>query len=560
MDEPENEEPDRGDGSGLGTVGLVTVVFILGVVVGIPVALFGADVLLLYAGQVFAALFGVFLVALSVAALVGLFRKQIWRALFRRAEIEVHRFARPLAEVARFAASQRVQEATDAARDLAELVLARYAWVSTRRWMIATLTGLIAAIAALAGSALLFQQNQLLRIQGDLMAQQTERLNEQTKMLETQIQMGEAQRSSSIVPEILAIGATIGEVTADMPMVAVEAGSSMLPPALRARIVAATLAVRPYRYLVYGLDRLTDNELVSSAMGRRTDLAGSQEQITAALAEQDRIWGLAAADPRAETGELTDRIVSPERGHLLGVLLNSGLKDLGRLNHDGADFSFAEVRVPRFEGIRLQFAKLAFADFSQVAITGANFQAATLDHARFVRSPIIDTRFDMILNEDVPDPFKAHPILPMHPTRMVGTDLSLADIGGSSFAGVQALGANFDGAAIFNTSFAGAFMLASTFRNGVLYGLDFTDADLTKVDFDGAAVFEPDFLEKVAATAASGTFDPAAYKLETIPDAEMAAHPNLNALGRLPIEVQNGVAPMRLVRVMPIETAAEGLR
>src|SRR5690606_31997875 len=99
----------------------------------------------------------------------------------------------------------------------------------------------------------------------------------------------------------------------------------------------------------------------------------------------DRIWGLAAADPRAEAGELTDRIVSPERGHLLGVLLHSGLRDLGRLNHDGADFSFAEVRIPRFEGIGLPFAKLAFVDFSQVEITGASFQAAMLDHARFVR-------------------------------------------------------------------------------------------------------------------------------------------------------------------------------
>lgn len=559
MDESESEAP-RHDGSGLGTVGLVAVVFILGVVVGIPVALFGAEVLLLYAGQVFAALFGVFIIALAIAALVGLFRKQIWRALFRRAEFEVHRFARPLSEVARFAASQRVQEATDAARDLAELVLARYAWVSTRRWMIATLTALIAAIAALAGSALLFQQNQLLRIQGDLMAQQTERLNEQTRMLETQIQLGEAQRSSSIVPEILAIGATIGEVTADMPMVAVEAGSSMLPAALRARIVAATLAVRPYRYLVYGLDRLTENELVSAALSRRTDLAGTQSEVVSALAEQDRIWHLAAADPRAEAGELTDRIVSPERGHLLGVLLNSGLKDLGRLNHDGADFSFAEVRVPRFEGIRLQFAKLSFADFSQVEISGANLQAATLDHARFVRSPIVNTRFDMIANEAVPEPFEPHPILPMHPTRMVGTDLSLADIEGSSFAGAQALGANFDGAAIFNTSFAGALMLASTFRNSVLYRLDFTDADLTKVDFDGAAVFEADFLDRLAAAASPGTFDPAAYRLEPILDAEMATHPNLNALARLPVEVQNNAAAMRLKRVTPIETMAEASR
>lgn len=559
MAEQEDEAPRR-DSSSLGTVGLATVVFILGVVAGIPVALFGTEVLLLYSGQVFAALFGVFVVCLVIAALIGLFRKRIWGALFGRVEFEVQRFARPLSEVARFAASQRVQEATDAARDLAEMVLARYAWVSTRRWMVATLTALIAAIAALAGSALLFQQNQLLRTQGELMAEQTQRLNEQTRMLETQIQLGEAQRSSSIVPEILAIGATIGEVTANMPRIATEAGTAVLSPALRARIVAATLAVRPYRYLVYGIDQLSDDELVSAAMSRRADLAGSQEQMALALAEQDRIWGLGTADPRAEAGELTDRIVSPERGHLLGVLLSSGLEDLGRLTYDGADFSFAEMRVPRFENVRLQFAKLAFADFSQVEITGANFQAATLDHARFVRSPIANARFDMIPNEVVPAPFGPHPILPMHPTRMIGTDLSLADIEGSNFAGVQAVGANFDGAAVFNSSFAGAFLLASTFRNGVLYNLDFNGADLTKVDFDGAAIFEPDFLDKLAASAAPGTFDAAAYAVETITDAEMATHPNLNALARLPLEVQNGVAPMRLKRLVPIEAVAEAER
>lgn len=550
--EPDEDAPSR-DSSAIGTAGLVTIVFILGVVVGIPVALFGAEVLLRYAGQVFALLFGVFVVALLIAAVIALFRKQIWGALFKRAEVEMHRFARPLADVARFAANQKVQEATDAARDLAELVLARYAWISTRRWMIATLTALIAAIAALAGSALLFQQNQLLRAQGELMARQTDRLTEQTKMLETQIQLGEAQRSSSIVAEILGIGADIGEATANMPTIATEAGATMLPPELRARIVAASLAVRPYRYLVYGLDNLSDSEVVAQAVARRTDLAATQQDLASSLAGMDQTWGLGAADPRAEAGELTDRIVSPERGHLLGTLHHSGLKDMSRLAYEGADFSFAEVRTPRLDGIGLQFAQLDFADFSQVSLTGARFGAAHLDHARFVRARISEARFASIANEDVPAPFEPNAVLPYQPTRLVGTDFSLADIDRTDFRGVQAVGANFDGAVLFDTSFSSAFLLAATFRNAILYKVDFTGADLTKVDFDGAAVFEADFLDIVVVSALAGTFDKNAYALELIPDAEMATHPNLNALGRLPVDVQNNNPPFRLRRLQPIE-------
>jgi uncharacterized protein YjbI with pentapeptide repeats len=532
-------------------VGLPLLVFVLGVMAGIPIALFGIDFLVANAALAFALLVGVLLILTIGGVAIIAFRRPIWQGLFKVGEVELSRMAEPIGDVVRLTAEKRIPEATVAAGQLARFVIARYAWIATRRWIVGSVTGFVAVIAALAGSALLFQQNELLRSQGELMRLQTERLTEQTKMLETQIQLGEAQRSSSIVPEILAIGAAIGEASAKMPVIAQQAGTTVLDPALRARIVAATLAVRPYRYLVYGLDNLGDSEILAQAVARRSDLPVTQREYGEVITAMDQTWGLGGADPRAEAGELTDRIVSPERGHLLGTLHNSGLRDLTRLTYEGSDFTFAEVRARNLDGIVLNFGLLDFADFSGVKLGGASFQAAQLDHARFVRSTIADAQFNSLANESVPAPFAPNPMLPYRPTRLVGADFSLAGIARTDLSGVQAVGANFDGAVISDSSFVGAFLLGATFRNAVLYRVDFTGADLSRVDFDGAAVLDPEFLDKLAVQALAGTFDKAAYVVEMISTDVLATHPNLNALYDVPIEGE--VSVMRLRRTQPVE-------
>lgn len=145
-------ERARAFNAAMATLGIAIVVFIVGVVVGFPLATFGVEFVTSNGGLVFGLLFGFLVLVLVVTAILMIFRRQIWESLFKRGEVEMERFARPLSEVARFAALQKVAEATESARDLAELVLARYAWVSTRRWLMATITAFIAAIAALAGS------------------------------------------------------------------------------------------------------------------------------------------------------------------------------------------------------------------------------------------------------------------------------------------------------------------------------------------------------------------------------------------------------------------------
>ena len=297
----------------------------------------------------------------------------------------MERFARPLSEVARFAALQKVAEATESARDLAELVLARYAWVSTRRWLMATITAFIAAIAALAGSALLFQQNQLLRTQIGLMQDQNGRIEEQNRFIQSQIELGEAQRSTAIVPEILEIGAQVAQEVAgfntfagDQPAIA------LLSPGLRARIIAATTAARPYRYLRNPLTDLDENLLMSSGLLRRTDLAASatvRQQLDAASG--------AVQFAGEQTGVMSDRPLSPERGQIIGLLISNGLTDFSTLN--GADFSFAEVRsASTGSAIRFHFAALRFANFDRQLLVGSATPASTIPGsppASCLRSP-----------------------------------------------------------------------------------------------------------------------------------------------------------------------------
>jgi uncharacterized protein YjbI with pentapeptide repeats len=511
---PEPKKPR--DSHGIGIAGTSIIVFILGVIVGIPIANMGADVLVRYAGEVFAVLFGVFLIILLIAGAIAFFRKQIWGAIFHRAEIEMDRFARPLADVAKFAAEQDVQQATGAARDLAELVLARYAWVSTRRWLLGTITGLIAAIAALAGSALLFQQNQLLRAQNALLTEQTGRLGEQNKLIESQIELGEAQRSTAIVPEILEIGALVGaEVERLRASGTAVPTIANLSQSLRARILAATTAARPYRYLRTPLLDLDEQTIMSSGLLRRTDLPAS------AVLRERLQGGLGQAQfTGEELGVMSDRPLSPERGQLITILVSSGFTDLSELG--GADFSFAEVRAPQLNNLVLGFSNLRFADFDNSLLIGCTFDGTYLEHARFRNAQISGSRFSTLTFPTLPGSELAAMV---RGAELSGTDFSGARLNTVAFDGSRGFGTNFDGAVLHKVDFKGTDLSGSTFRNAVFGVVDFAGGNLKSVDFDGALVFAPDFLETLAKQAVLGSFDSARFKLEPITAEQFALHP-----------------------------------
>ncbi|MBU1305063.1 MAG: pentapeptide repeat-containing protein [Alphaproteobacteria bacterium] len=503
----------------LSSTGVGMLVFVLGVVTGFPLATAGADVVAQNLGMVLTALLGLLVALVVVIITIVVFRNRIWTGLFRRGEFEIEKFAGPLADVARFAARQQVEEATGAARNLAELVLARYAWVSTRRWMVATVTGFIAAIAALAGSALLFQQNQLLRVQSGLMADQTDRLGEQNQMIEYQIELGEAARSAALLPEILDIGALIGgEVATSSGLVSI----ADLSASLQARIVAATNAARPYRYLRSPLAGLEEDQIAMVALLRRKDLP-----VSKIFADQLSARGVdVAALESGASGVLSDRPVSPERGQLIGLLFQARLFDTEQISIAGADFSYAEVRVPVLGLMSFRHAQLAFGDFSRIAVNQVNFGGANMENTRFIGAMLTKVDFGAVSGEE------AHPLyrgLDQWTTRLSGTDFRRATLVDTSFDAAKGFGMNFDGALLHQTSFIGAEIAGATFKDAVLGKVDFNGANLSSVDFDGVIAFDADFLKHTEAVALADSFKPERYVVEAIDATERDAHPmNIN--------------------------------
>jgi uncharacterized protein YjbI with pentapeptide repeats len=453
--------------------------------------------------------------------------------------------------VARFAAQQKVQEATDAARELGEMMLARYAWVSTRRWMVATITAFVASIAALAGSALLFQQNQLLRSQGVLMQEQTDRLTEQTALLNQQIELGEAERSASIVPEILDIGAAIGvevnQLAKDGREVRIFQDDE-LSPALRGRIVAATTAARPYRYLSTEVARASDNHLASMALERRQDVPQAREAVEKYRNAVEQMGIL------PENGTLIDRPVSPERGQLLSIFYNARVMSTVDLTLKGADFSFAEVRMPAFGVISMRHALLRFSDFSGVDVRQGEFGAAYLEQARFVSSIVSKTDFSGVKSEDLPETYLTDASLPIWPTEMAGADFRAAVITDSKFNSINGLAINFDFTLMNGDSFKNASIVASTFRLALIGENDFTGANLDKTDFDEAFVFSEDFLDTLAAQAMPGTFDKNQYKLEPAEMSLVETHFNALHLYHIAGYMEGTAKVWQIKRVAASET------
>ncbi|RUT35100.1 pentapeptide repeat-containing protein [Arsenicitalea aurantiaca] len=531
--------------------GIPLLVFVLGLLTGFPIAIFGFDILVQHAATAFALLIGLLFLVVIVSVLILAFRRPIWQRVFGHAEVELERMAQPMGEVVRLAAGGEVAEASRVAGDLARFVAARYAWIATRRWIIAAVTGFVAVIAALAGSALLFQQNQLLRIQSDLMREQTMRLNEQTVLLDAQIQLGEAQRSTSIVPEILAIGAALAEqvaaarppqIDADDPDASVAAvGAQLATPfrfssadlgdALRGRIIAATTAARPYRYLGNPLEGLSDDEISALAFGRRTDLTETRQRFDLIMSERAAQYG--GMLPSQRDDPLVDRIVSPERGQILAMLYNAGVADTEVLSHSGADFSFAEVRIPALRDMSLRHAMMRYSDLSRREIVNLDLRGAYLDHSRWRSARIAGTDFSSIANEEVALPFGPHPSLPYWPGRLIGSDFAEAQIERSAFIASVMIAADFDRALIAETDFSIATLATATFRNAILHRNDFSGADLTNVDFDGAVVFEPGFLDGLAEQAAEGTFRRDLFGLDPVGDEILPTHPNFFGISRL---------------------------
>lgn len=474
----------------------------------------------------------VFLGAILVLSIIGVvlfvFRGILMRRAFGVVEAQMESFAGPLADIAQGAADRDPTGTIQAGRNLLQLSFARYAWLSARRWIIASLTGLIAAMAALAGTALLFKQNQHLEDQLRALEVQNQRISDQSALLATQVELAEAARNAEIAVEITNIAALLGEAldrkaardAAEGAPAHENPWAGMVPvldpvtdidQSLRMRIVAASRAAKPYRFLEPLYRAYDDNDKIRVAMQRRTDLFGSNPGLAAAMSTGQDV---------AEQS-LIARPASPERAQLLLTLVQSGLRDTESLSYYGLDLSFAAAEDLTFTAVSLENAMLSYAAFDRSAILEGRFGGAQLENASFASAWLRDTTFASLPGEEARGPYRAEG--EVYPTFMAGTSFADAFIQRSIFDNIQAIAVQFDGATLMGARFDGAALPGATFRNAVLFDVSFDGAALNSVDFDGAYVARPDFINMLAERAAPGTFRPDRYEIDEVPMGEVAA-------------------------------------
>lgn len=201
-------------------------------------------------------------------------------------------------------------------------------WRMTRLGIYAILIAVIPLMVMGIQTYILDIQNEKLEVQNQLILNQNRRLDQQ-------IHLDEANRRSSFVFLMDNILASIEEELKT-------SRDRRLSDALIGRIVSLTQALRPYRYL--------------------------------------------------ENDELTERVLSPERGQLLFALTNS------LLHHDTydkifqrANFSYADLRDANFTDAYLRGANLTYsyfsnANFANADLAGADFSDAYLEDARFTNT------------------------------------------------------------------------------------------------------------------------------------------------------------------------------
>ena len=523
--------------------------FGFGIAAGILIAFAGAGYIQDSAGTLvgvfFAALLAVFLLGLALFAA----RRRIWRGLFGYAEAKLEEFATPLARVAERAIDRDPGGATQAARDLVALVLARYAWITTRRWLVASLTALIAAMAALAGTALLFKQNQLLEVQSGLLEEQNARIADQSALLTQQVELAEAQRNATLAVEITDIAARLGDIATERK---VEGGGEVMnyvntldvqkdvDSGLILRITSISRALKPYRFLDSGMRPGDPSDRFRYAMqDRRGDLPETYARLAAYNG-----W----TDPPAQT-RLIDRPASPERGQLLNVLVTGGIRNLEALNAAGLDLTHAwlpEIDLALFTG---QMSRLAFADFTGAYLNDFDLGGSFAENVRFTRAKLKKGRFSTVDQARMrwPGVWTGEPLT----TVLSGSDFSGAVVEDVDFSGAWMLATRFDGAVLRGADFTGAELGISTFRGALVLRADFTGAGLKSVDFEGAVVFGADALERLAASAMPDTFPPGRWELQPVmveQILEVAAFANAVSEGDLAEAMATG-DPFRIHRV-----------
>jgi uncharacterized protein YjbI with pentapeptide repeats len=506
--QPDTAQSGAASRSGFVSGGMGVLFFVFGLAAGILLAYSAVGFLEDSARLIVTIFLSALMVVLILGTVIFALRKTLLRRLFGHAEVALEQIADPLARIADRAIDRDPAGATSAARELVAMVLSRYAWITTRRWIIASLTALIAAMAALAGTALLYKQNELIGLQSDLLREQNTRIREQTQLLQTDVQLAEAARNAELAVEITEIAAELGKVVDRVHGKGLANPINVLDPAtdldrsLLLRITSISRALLPYRFLDTGLRPEDQSD------GLRVALRKRREELGDAYPKSASYFGWSE---RPEGTHLTDRPASPERGQLLRVLVFSGIRNFELLTYIGLDLDFAILKATDLQLVTAQQARMSYADFSGSYIVECDFGTAILENARFRLANISRTRFASLPPDQVLAPLPASDGLTL--TRMYGADFQRATIIASDFSNAALTAASFDGALLDGVNFTSTDLSAATFRGTVIVAADFTGAIVKRTDFDGAIVYGEDFLTRLASAVAPDTFRPALYEL-----------------------------------------------
>lgn len=446
----------------------------------------------------------VFLLALLaffgiLAAFLFRYRQRLLSGIFNKSEIELQHFAQPLSDVARFAADRDVGQATRAAKDFGEILLARYAWTTSRRWLLGSITGIIASIAALAGSVLLLKQNTLIEKQNEAIATQTvllEKQNEaidaqlplleqQTRFAEINVELAEADRSAFLGPDMVKLSEELGAIRQGLFQEGrVDIGRGDIPLSLQYRIIFTSVLARPYRFLQFE----TPNVI-------------------------EQVIGI----DKKPKSFLTEKPASIERGLIVSILRNSGFKDFSLLNSLGLNLSSAvwpasstnrlfqdmDFTVGIFEGTFFDEFTFVDVNFSGAVVSNANFRGATLRNVSF-------------------NGYQSQKV-GLKKVNAFFTDFSESYLENVDFSDAAMQSSTFSKAILNKVSFNRATLAGVRFQDSILIDPDFTRANLLSGRLDGAVVNDANFLETLANAGPALLFDPNAFELKPLFPLELPA-------------------------------------
>lgn len=261
-----------------------------------------------------------------------------------------------------------------------------------------TRIGFFLMLTAVLPSVLLLFQTYYLAKQNTLITNQSELFLEQTNRLDQQTYLQEADRRAAV---ILSLDNLISEVNDEI------SNGRPLSQATTGRLVAFSKILKPYRYL--------------------------------------------------ENDSLTIRPISPERGYLLTVLLESPVRLNSRLSRsqptlkERLDFTYAELRGATIVREDLQQIDLSFADLQEAKLTGTDFKNSDFKEVTFKN-----------------------------------TDFSFASLEGSNLEGAVLTNANLNGTNLKKAKLYGANLLNVRLNNTVIVDSEFNEA-LVSEDFFASA-------------------------------------------------------------------------